>query len=402
MKKRFLASLLALVLALGLLPFAALAAPEDLSAYVPVLEKAINAGDHTEHYGEAMFYDLDDQAPREMILVHCPEDEAHAVLEVYAIRDGKAESLLSTPLFVMAGANTGTVSVGEFENRPILAAETTATEPGENTVTVTGGFKCFVMKDGKVDIYESAAYNEVIDVSDKAPEDPIIYDKSDSVIQGDWHSYEDYLDWRHSFVLLATNSGFTGADWDDDAAPLIDAHAYCASGFWDIPFESWYSESVRWAAGKDIASGTGQDCFTPNGECTRAQFVTFLWRAKGQPKAKTESKFSDVAKSAYYADAVAWAVSEGITQGVGSGRFAPGGKLTRAQVVTFLHRLAGSPKAGSAAKFSDVPGSAYYAGAVAWAVEKGVTQGMSKTSFAPGSTCTRAQAVTFLYRQLGK
>ena len=402
MKKRFLGLLLALVLALGLLPAAALAAPEDLSAYVPVLEKAMQAGDYTERYGEAMFYDLDDQAPREMILVHCPKDETHAVVEVYAIRSGKAESLLSTPLFVMAGANTGTVSVGEYENRPILAAETTSTEPGENTVTVQGGFKCFVMEDGKVKIHESAAYTEMIDVSDKAPEDPVIYDKSDSVIQGEWHSYVDYLDWRHSFVLLATNNGFTGTDWDDDAAPLADARAYCAFGFWDVPVGSWFAESVRWAAGKDIASGTGQDRFSPNGECTRAQFVTFLWRAKGQPKAKTASKFSDVSSGAYYADAVAWAVSEGVTQGVGSGRFDPNGKLTRAQVVTFLHRLAGAPKAGKAAAFTDVKAGAYYAGAVAWTVEKGVTQGMSKTSFDPGGLCTRAQAVTFLYRQLGK
>lgn len=402
MKKRFLGGLLALVLALGLLPCAAMAAPENLSAYVPVLEKAMQAGAHTEKYGEALFFDLDAQAPREMILVHCPEDEAHAVVEVCAIRDGKAVSLLRTPLFVMAGANTGSVSVGEYENRPILAAETTSTEPGENTVTVHGGFKCFVMKDGKVEIYESAAYNEVIDVSDKAPEDPVIYDQSDSVIQGEWHSYADYLDWRHSFVLLATNSGFTGADWDDDAAPLADARAYCASGFWDVPIGTWYAESVRWAAGKDIASGTGQDRFTPDGKCTRAQFVTFLWRAKGQPKAKTESKFSDVAAGAYYADAVAWAVGEGVTQGVGSGRFDPNGTLTRAQVVTFLHRLAGAPKAGSAAAFGDVPSGAYYAGAVAWAVEKGVTQGMSKTKFVPNDPCTRAQAVTFLHRQLGK
>lgn len=135
--------------------------------------------------------------------------------------------------------------------------------------------------------------------------------------------------------------------------------------------------------------------------CTRGQVVTFLWRAAGCPEPESSyNPFSDVPSNAYYHDAVLWAAEEGITTGTSRTRFEPNATVTRAQTVTFLWRWAGSPEPGSAGSFRDVPYRAYYADAVAWAVEYGITNGTAPGLFSPAQTCTRAQIVTFLYRDL--
>ena len=149
MKKLF-CLLLAVCLLAPLLPMGARAAAEDLTPYVKVLEDAMKTDADAERYGEAMFFDLDASAPRELILVRCPEDAAHAVLEVWTIRSGEAVRILHTPLVVLAGGNTGVVHVGEYNGKPILVAESRSPEAGENTVTVMGGFKRFVMENGRV------------------------------------------------------------------------------------------------------------------------------------------------------------------------------------------------------------------------------------------------------------
>ena len=146
-----------------------------------------------------------------------------------------------------------------------------------------------------------------------------------------------------------------------------------------------------------ITAGTSATEFSPDAPCTRAQIVTFLWRAAGCPEPKTGSSFSDVPAGSYYAKAVAWAVEKGITTGTGNGRFSPDAVCTRAQAVTFLYRALGKPT-GSNAKFSDVPAGSYYADAVNWAVENNVTNGTGAATFSPNMDCTRAQIVTFLYR----
>ena len=149
-----------------------------------------------------------------------------------------------------------------------------------------------------------------------------------------------------------------------------------------------------------ITNGTTATTFSPNKACTRAQMVTFLWRAAGEPEPETTvNPFTDVAAGAYYYDAVLWAVEQGITNGTTATTFSPNATVTRAQTVTFLWRSAGSP-AVSGSGFADVASDAYYAGAVAWAVSEGITNGTTTTTFSPGSSCTRAQIVTFLYRYI--
>ena len=170
-----------------------------------------------------------------------------------------------------------------------------------------------------------------------------------------------------------------------------------ADYFADVPANSYYADAVLWAAKNGITGGIGNGLFGPNQPCTRAQIVTFLWRAAGSPEPKAMSSFSDVSADSYYAKAVAWAVENGITTGTGDGKFSPDATCTRAQSVTFLFRAIGK-LVDSKAEFSDVLTDSYYANAVAWAVENGVTNGIGDGLFGPDNSCTRAQIVTFLYR----
>ena len=171
-----------------------------------------------------------------------------------------------------------------------------------------------------------------------------------------------------------------------------------ALSFTDVSAKAYYFDAVAWAVKNKITSGQSDTLFAPDASCTRAQMVTFLWRANGSPEPTvTELPFTDVAADAYYAKAVLWAVENGITTGTSNTTFDPDGVVTRAEAVTFLWRSAGNP-AAEGKLFADVESTKYYAEAVRWAVANGVTKGVSDTSFAPGSACTRAQIVTFLYR----
>ena len=173
------------------------------------------------------------------------------------------------------------------------------------------------------------------------------------------------------------------------------------SPFSDVSTTAYYYEAVKWAQEKGITGGIGNGLFGPNRPCTRAQIVTFLWRAAGSPEPKSMSSFADVSIDAYYAKAVAWAVENGITTGTGDGKFSPDATCTCAQSVTFLFRAIGK-LVDSKAEFSDVLTDSYYANAVAWAVENGVTNGIGDGLFGPDNSCTRAQIVTFLWRAYNK
>ena len=173
--------------------------------------------------------------------------------------------------------------------------------------------------------------------------------------------------------------------------------------FDDVADDAFYKTAVDWAVENGVTSGISDTLFAPAKTCTRAQVVTFLWRAAGSPEpTKTENPFTDVKRDAYYYKAVLWALEKGITSGTSATTFAPEAVVSRAQVVTFQWRMADSTKANGTNNFTDVPADSYYKDAVQWAAEKGITSGTSATTFAPNAGCTRGQIVTFLYRQLGK
>ena len=193
---------------------------------------------------------------------------------------------------------------------------------------------------------------------------------------------------KYTFTMPASKVTVTVTFMDDNTM---------LNFFVDVKASDYYYDAVLWAAQNGITSGTDAEHFSPNQPCTRAQIVTFLWRAAGSPEPKAMSSFSDVSADSYYAKAVAWAVENGITTGTGDGKFSPDATCTRAQSVTFLFRAIGK-LVDSKAEFSDVLTDSYYANAVAWAVENGVTNGIGNGLFGPDNSCTRAQIVTFLYR----
>ena len=172
--------------------------------------------------------------------------------------------------------------------------------------------------------------------------------------------------------------------------------------FTDVKESDYFAAPVLWAVEKSITNGTSPTLFSPDKSCTRGQVVTFLWRAAGSPEPQTtDNPFADVKEQDYYYKAVLWAVEKGITTGTGKGKFSPDSTCTRGQVATFLWRAQGKPTPTNGENpFADVAEDAYYSAAVLWAVEQGVTSGVGKGKFAPDNTCTRGQIVTFLYRAM--
>ena len=183
------------------------------------------------------------------------------------------------------------------------------------------------------------------------------------------------------------------------ASHTIEVQFRVRSSFVDVPGGSYYEDAVDWAVANGITTGMDAAHFSPDGICTRAQAVTFLWRAAGRPAPESRTMpFTDVPAGGYYYDAVLWAVENGITKGTSSTTFSPDDTCTRAQIVTFLWRSENAPAAGSSNPFTDVSATAYYADAVLWAVKEAITTGTTRTTFSPDTDCTRAQIVTFLWR----
>ena len=179
---------------------------------------------------------------------------------------------------------------------------------------------------------------------------------------------------------------------------------WTSNPFLDVPDDAYYFDPVMWAVKNGVTDGTSAITFSPNDPCTRAHAVTFLWRAYGSPEpTATENPFSDVSTDNYFYKAVLWAVEQGITLGTSETTFSPNAPCTRAQIVTFLYRASKAASSGAGANpFTDVSADSYYYEAVLWAAGAGITAGTSETTFSPNDPCTRGQIVTFLYRQLGQ
>jgi len=184
---------------------------------------------------------------------------------------------------------------------------------------------------------------------------------------------------------------------DPASQPAENASVY--TKFTDVKHDAYYASAVDWAVKKNITAGTSDTTFSPDNTCTRAQILTFLWRAVGSPKMSGANPFSDVKQSDYYYDAALWANSKGMITG---NTFAGDTPCTRSATVVYLWKNADSPSASYSGNFSDVSSSSDYAQAVAWAVANSVTSGTSATTFSPDTTCTRGQIVTFLMRALNK
>ena len=317
------------------------------------------------------------------------------------------------------------VSIGSVSGT-VASASAGTNKPVTVTVTLTGddaGWYTAIASTVTVDIYETSgssgssdsdpSYSPILDVSDGgeikvSPRTPEEDEEVTITVDPDAGYELDELtvtDRNGREIDVTANRDGTYTFIQPRGRVTIEANFVRTgeSGFYfiDVPESAYYYDAVYWAVDEGITNGTTATTFSPNNACTRAQMVTFLWRAAGEPEPETTvNPFTDVAAGAYYYDAVLWAVEQGITNGTTATTFSPDATVTRAQTVTFLWRSAGSP-AATGSSFADVASDAYYAGAVAWAVSEGITNGTTATTFSPGSSCTRAQIVTFLYRYLG-
>ncbi|MDY3994080.1 MAG: S-layer homology domain-containing protein, partial [Evtepia sp.] len=264
------------------------------------------------------------------------------------------------------GVSTYAITVENAKNGDVTSSHKTASKGTTVTLTVEPG-KGYTL--------------ETLTVTDKSGSEIELTNKGDG---------------KYTFTMPASKVTVTATFMEDNSM---------LNFFVDVPADAYYYDAVLWAVENGVTEGTNADgtLFSPNDPCTRAQVVTFLWRAAGSPEPESLRSFADVSADSYYAKAVAWAVENGITTGTGDGLFSPDAVCSRAQIVTFLWRAQQSPAAGSANPFLDVAADAYYTDAVLWAVENGVTMGTNAegTAFSPDDDCTRAQIVTFLYRCLG-
>ena len=204
-----------------------------------------------------------------------------------------------------------------------------------------------------------------------------------------------WADWSKDERREALKDEYAIDNFSIKAYMIVDAVIY----FTDVPEDAYYADAVKWAVEKGITNGTTDTTFSPDQSCTRSQMVTFLWRAAGSPEpSSTDNPFNDVDTDQYYGKAVLWAVEKGITTGMTPTEFGPDVTVDRAQTVTFIYRAAGSPVSGASVRFNDIDNSAYYMDAVNWAVDNNITKGTGDGLFSPDEDCTRAQIVTLLYR----
>ena len=257
---------------------------------------------------------------------------------------------------------TGSVTVGKTENGSVSVSPKSASKGDTVTITVTPD-KGYVL--------------ETLTVLDKNDKEIKITEKNG----------------KYTFTMPASKVTVKATFMDDNTM---------LNYFVDVKAGDYFYDAVLWAVQEGITSGTDATHFSPNASCTRAQIVTFLWRAAGSPEPKNMSSFTDVPADSYYAKAVAWAVENGITGGTGDGKFSPDATCTRAQAMTFLYRASGSPAVSGGSAFSDVAANAYYADAVKWAEKNGITGGIGGGLFGSGNDCTRAQIVTFIWRCLSE
>ena len=332
-----------------------------------------------------------------------------AVKGSYAKSSGEGTYAADSTVTISAGTRSGYTFSGWTSDSGVTfddasAAETTFTMP-DNDVTVTANWTRSGSSGG------SAKPTYPVRISDQT-ENGTVTVSPKNASKGDTVT-----------VTVQPDDGFrledlTVTDKDGSALPLTDkgdgkytftmpagkvevkavfAEEIQVSPFDDVSIDAYYYEAVKWAAKNGITGGIGNNLFGPEQPCSRAQIVTFLWRAAGSPEPAAQSSFADIPADSYYAKAVAWAVENGVTTGTGDGKFSPDATCTRAQAVTFLARAAKGSASGSAG-FRDVADNAYYAEAVKWAADNGITNGIGGDLFGSDQDCTRAQIVTFLWR----
>ena len=410
MKKRLLTAVLALVMAASL--FAVSAAGADKRPWEDAYRQAIK--DNTDKYaGWTMeLVDLDLNGTPELLLARLPGTGLFQMVEsMFTFENNTLKKVTLQDVNNTMMGNAGTFEGEEIPYYVAYRNDATGACKIELHWLIRNGYREHGAFLGTCTL-ANGVYTQQTHYCHHVMDDVSTYYVGDQKV-----SYNQYLSslrarnngWTKitPFAHASVNASAGKKPTDTQINQLFAAYpangAHTVGGFRDVMSTDYYSDPVVWAATHDpqITNGTSPTTFSPNAECTRGQVVTFLWRASGCPEPKSDvNPFSDVDPQEYYGKAVLWAVENGITNGMGVGVFAPNGTVTRGQVVTFLWRMHDSPVVSGSAPFSDVPAGEYYSDAVLWAVQNGVTNGKTDTTFAPNDSCTRGQIVTFLYRDM--
>ena len=395
MKKRVLSLALSVLLALTLA--AVPAAAVSYGGYAGTVRAAMQESDAKDP-GSGMLFDLNGDGTDELLLL-CRGGDGRVTLRVHTLSGGKVRTLLDrAAVYQEASGAAGAVSVVTKDGRTLLLSEHAAQKDG----ALSGGSVLYTMQDGKLTEASSVEYTGKKGADGSVAEDGFTAaERTASGTQAlTWAQYQAREKAMERCALLVARDEHDRGD-GLPLQMLLGRLEGRIGAFTDVPEDTWYSDSVEWALLHGVTTGTTKTTFSPDSTCTRAQMVTFLWRAHGSPLVKESggTPFTDVPKGEYYYEAVRWAVTLGITTGVTETTFVPDAKVTRAQTVTFLWRDACHLSA-EIAHFSDVAQSEYYAPAVGWAQETGVTTGVTPTTFQPDGPCTRAQIVTFISRAM--
>ncbi len=382
MKKRALCLLLMLMMVCTLLPMGVFAA--DLSIYQNAVKSAVDTG------AVGLLKDLDGDGMEELFMVVKTDDGP--VGHIYTVQNGERRELIQLTYTGPEITETNELADLEIVGNRVVTVKEVNTDAGylEGTSTYwrEGTMTFYQLTDGL--LKETDVLHYKLQVEDGT--DRYYIDTSTVMLNGKTISGDK----MNELFEKVKNESL-------EPYPIEQVYNAAQGFFQDVAQDQYYAVPVGWAVDNGITKGTSNVDFSPASPCTRAQVVTFLWRAEGSPKAtSTANPFSDVASSAYYYDAVLWAVEKGITSGTSATTFSPDAPCTRAQVVTFLWRYFGHLPMSGTNPFTDVKSGEYYRDAVLWALAKGVTQGETATTFGPDNTCTRGQIVTFLYRALKK
>ena len=401
MKKRILSITLALIMVLALLPFGALAAEDyDLSPYAEALEPL-----GADAYGT--YIDLNGDKSPELIVTQGDGNSFN--VSVYTLADGAAARIFNQGIVT---GQTDFRYVGVLQNEAgkcnLLINDQYSVydgtdEEGNDWYDSHLRNQIYTVNGTEISHYGTAERQELRTLSDEEGNYLYIPSESQYKISGSSVSDDQYYDWMDRYYEEYAFVVEISPDEAMDGVPADQLLAAATGGFMDVPASEYYAEPVAWAVKQGITNGTSRLTFSPLNPCTRGQVVTFLWRASGSPEPKNASNpFVDVKADDYFYKAVLWAVEQEITNGMDPTHFGPEVACTRAHVVTFLWRSHNKPAAGTANPFVDVPAGEYYTDAVLWAVKEKITNGMDETHFGPDNTCIRGQIVTFLYRDLAK
>lgn len=417
MKKRIFSGLLALCMALVLMPTAVFAAKSDVSAGAETYyDVVVNANKRATYKNSrtrlGMLYDLNGDGLEELLLLYftkkdVPYDIPFLVFSVYTKVNNQVVPIWEEKeIYADAGGPKADLGVLRAGGKVYICdygegGNATGPSPYEE-VNYHGGYTLYSMVSNQL-VQEGGTHFEYVYYIDNKGSQHIV--SSSATLFGQPATLDQFKDWESTVdkSMLMRPYGEVGKSFSTLMSELKENEPIqqpTLGNFYDVPVGAYYYDAVKWAVDNGITSGISETQFGPENTCTRAQAVTFIWKAEGCPEPKnSQNSFTDVAND-YYTKAVLWAVEQGIINGYEDNSFKPNGSCDRGMIVTMLWRAAGKPPATGSSGFNDVDDGAWYSDAVNWAASKGISVGNGDGTFTPAAQCNRGMIVTFLYRDM--